>query len=818
MTLSSTPSIHPSVKTQPAQPPAAKPAGQSVTAMPSADTLSIQFAGKTAEKQADHLADLRKRGVVVAGGGGNMGSGIAANFLNIGVPVRIKEHSDEALQAGLKRIHSEVSAAVSKGLAPEGTTDLIKGGVSQDITSIPKDTGLVVEAIFENMDAKKDIFQALDKHLDKDAILASNTSSLSIDELAEASGRPDRFIGIHFFFPANKNRFVEIIPGKKTSPETIEKTKAWVRALGKTPILCNNGPGFVVNRMLVPFMNEGVKIWDEEVAKAKEAYKAEHGMEPPAEWVADQEKKLATTIEKAAKEVLWPTYSKNPNVSGLLIGPFSGLNMPEYMGLIKEIVEVLHDNLGEAYKPAQTGVDKANAFRALDRNAPDYEQKFEDLKFKLGGEEDVLHDRLPEFKDRFTGLMIGLAGQLLDEGITTPEDLNRGVAVGTKWEVSPFELINQLGPRKALKLVEKYNETNPDFTVSETLKAHAKKKKGFDLNYVETRKEGNTQFITINKPQRNNALDGALLDSLSEAFKRAEKDDSVHTIVLESVGGKHFVSGADIFKLQDDVKALADKMESRLGWLPDKLEKPLTQGRQFLHIRKFLKKGISLYNDIANSKKVVVAKVNGTALGGGTELALAADYVVASDTATFGLPEVKYGIFPAWGGTERLPQRVGSALAKFMVMEGALMDGKGNGPAILSADDARAIGLVDKVVPFTDLDAAVAEGLAEGKFDAKLKREAGMAVNHQIKGKLPSGRFSEKWERYYNASFDEIFENELKPLYGDNEKAQRAYRRAARLAWDRIGEVFAKADNTTRAKNMKEMVQNMESVSRASRK
>lgn len=756
----------------------------------------------------DYLKEFRKNGAVVSGGGGTMGSGIATNLINTGIPVSIHEAKDKFVEGGLKRINGELDKAIEKGISAPETKSLLKGGYSNDnITDIPKDTGIVIEAIFENRDAKRELFEKLDQHLSPESIIATNTSSLSVDDLATATNRPDKFIGIHFFFPAHKNRFVEIIPGEKTSTETVERTKALVRAMGKTPIVCNDGPGFAVNRMLVPVMNEGIKMFDEEMAK----FKAETP-NATAEQTATMEKQLATTIEQAAKETLWPEYSK----LGLGLGPFSGLNMPEYMGLIGEITQVLHGGLGDAYKPADTVLSKSAAFRQLNLRDEADQQKFEALKFQLGGPEDLLNDRLQGYKDRLLGLVLGTAGQLLDEGVTSPQDLNRGVQIGTQWELAPFEKINKMGADKALKLVEGYNKVNPDFYVSETLKTHAATGKTFDLNYIESRKEGSTQFITINKPQRNNAMDLDMMNNLSKAFKAAEKDDDVKTIVFESIGGKHFVSGADLPWLEGEVGNLSKSLNERLDKLPDKLQKPLVEYGTYRFVKEFLTTGISVYNDIANSKKVTVSKVNGTALGGGTELALASDYIIAGEDATFGLPEVKYGIFPAWGGTERLPQRVGSSLAKFMVMEGALMDNKGKAPGIINGAEAAEIGLADDVVPTADLDRVVEEKLASGDFTQKVDRPSGSHQNGATLATLSeNSRFREKYKQYNTSTFDQIFETVLKPLYGDNEKVQAAYERAAKLAWDRTHAVFNKPITTTKPKNMKDMLKNMQSLQKA---
>lgn len=805
-----------------AQAKSARVSGQ----MPISDKLSIHFAGVSAP--SDPLAAFKTGGVVVSGGGGTMGSGIALNLMNAGIPVNLHDAKEEFVLNGATRIQGELIEAVKRGIITdeEGrkTLKLLKGAfINETITDIPKDSAMVIEAIFENADAKKALFQKLDAHLNPEAILATNTSSLSVDELAASTSRPDRFIGLHFFFPAHKNRFIEIIPGKATSPETIAKAKAMVRAMGKTPILCQDSPGFVVNRMLVPTMNEGIKLWEREVSKALTAYAQQHGKPADAKAKALIEKQYATTIEQALKETLWPTYSKNPKTAGLLLGAFSSLNMPEYMGLIGDIAKIIQNGLGDAYAASPTVLEKSRAFKALDRKAPDYQQRLDALKYQLGGPDDILNDKLESYKNYFKGLIIGVATQLVDEGVTSPEDLNRGMMVATRWEISPFEMINQLGARKALDLVRQYKATNPEFHVAEVLKKHALLGTSFPLNYVETRKEGSVQTITINKPQRNNAVDMKLLNDFEAAFQAAEKDPGVKTIIFESVGGKHFVSGADIFAFQDEVKAKTAEIAGKQGRfrsrLPRMFRKQVDQGQLYVKtVRPFLSKGYEVFNQIAESKKVTIAKVNGTALGGGSELALAADYIVASDEATFGLPEVKYGIYPAWGGTERLAKRVGRAMATFLILEGSLMDGKGKGPAILNADEAKQIGLVDQLTDGPNLDQAVRDGLASGAFATKPKRESvkfieGAGLSEFYARNLTSKTLIAKWNRYKTASFDDLFNNELKPLYDESEKAKRVYKRVAKLAYDRVQRGHA-PNRLMQEKELLTMVNNMQAMQR----
>lgn len=202
--------------------------------------------------------DIQRVGVV---GCGLMGSGIAQVSAMAGCQVVVHEVSPELLQKGFARIHGSLAKLVEKGrLAAdlaEATKARLKGTTSlADLA--PCD--LVIEVIVENLDAKKKLFAELGKLCQKEAIFASNTSSFPIGEMADASGRADRFVGLHFFNPVQLMKLVEVIQGAKSSPASVDAARAFATKVGKTPILAKDTPGFVVNRLLVPLLHEAVRM------------------------------------------------------------------------------------------------------------------------------------------------------------------------------------------------------------------------------------------------------------------------------------------------------------------------------------------------------------------------------------------------------------------------------------------------------------------------------------------------------------------------------------------------------------------------------
>lgn len=204
-------------------------------------------------------------------GCGLMGSGIAQVTAEAGYPVVVREVEQAFLDRGLGMIEKNWARAVEKGkLTAEAKAKAaanLRGTLSlADL----RDCDLVIEAIIENIEEKKTLFAALDQICPPETILASNTSSLTVIEMAMATRRPDRVCGLHFFNPVPVMGLVEVIPGLATSPETTARMKAFGEALGKTVVLAGDAPGFVVNRILCPLLNEAIFVLGEGLASVED--------------------------------------------------------------------------------------------------------------------------------------------------------------------------------------------------------------------------------------------------------------------------------------------------------------------------------------------------------------------------------------------------------------------------------------------------------------------------------------------------------------------------------------------------------------------
>ncbi len=196
-------------------------------------------------------------------GCGLMGSGIAQVCAAAGYKTIVREVDDIALNKGLGRIRKFLDDGVAKGKVGADARDKVIGNLSGTTTfSGLGECDLVVEAIIENLEDKRQAYAALEKIVRRDAIFVSNTSSLCITELAAASSRPDRFGGLHFFNPVPLMKLVEVIRALTTSDETYQAVFAFAQSLGKEPITAPDRPGFIVNRLLVPYLLDAIRAYE----------------------------------------------------------------------------------------------------------------------------------------------------------------------------------------------------------------------------------------------------------------------------------------------------------------------------------------------------------------------------------------------------------------------------------------------------------------------------------------------------------------------------------------------------------------------------
>lgn len=247
-------------------------------------------------------------------GAGTMGSGIAQAFAQKGHEIMLSDIKIEFSEGGKAKIKKGLDRRVQKGKMDQADADAIANRITPCLNDQLDDCDLIVEAAIENMAIKKETFKKLDETVKKDCIFASNTSSLSVTEIGAGLSRP--LIGMHFFNPAPVMKLIEVIPGINTPQETVDKIVSISEELGKTPVVVKEGPGFVVNRILVPYINEGISILEDGLAKPED---------------------IDTAMKLGANHPMGP----------LELGDLIGLDV------VLAIMEVLYNEFGDSkYRPA----------------------------------------------------------------------------------------------------------------------------------------------------------------------------------------------------------------------------------------------------------------------------------------------------------------------------------------------------------------------------------------------------------------------------------------------------------------------------------
>ncbi len=212
--------------------------------------------------------EIKTVGVI---GCGLMGGGIAQVAAQAGFKTVVREVNDDVLQKGLARIDKFLSRSVEKGKMTAEQKDAVMANLhgTTDLAAL-KECDIIIEAVVENIDLKKEIFSELDKTCPAHTIFASNTSSLTVTEMAAATNRPDRFVGLHFFNPVPVMKLVEVVRTIATSQETFDKAFAFGTSLGKEPIACKDNSGFVVNLLLVPYLLDAIRAVENGVASVED--------------------------------------------------------------------------------------------------------------------------------------------------------------------------------------------------------------------------------------------------------------------------------------------------------------------------------------------------------------------------------------------------------------------------------------------------------------------------------------------------------------------------------------------------------------------
>jgi len=629
-------------------------------------------------------------------GAGTMGGQIAQTIAAAGISVVLKDIDDALVQAGLDEARNvtsgQISKLVEKGkLTPEQGQAQIEEilGRIHGSTSYASfgDVDFVVEAVPEKIEIKQAVFAELDAATPGHAILASNTSSLSITEIGEATLRPEKVIGFHYFYPASIMPLIEIVEGEETSAETVGAAVTFAQAIRKQPITCAEVPGFVVNRIL----NSGTsEIWREQEEKGLSIKKIDEGL----------------------------------GGAGVIpIGPYQLINL---LGLdtVLHVAEHLVESYGEERFYVPKGMQKLVADGKLGAKTGGDGFYDADGEANIPGDGDPDIDELVEMLSLKTFLEACL---VLEEGVASHRDIDFGMMAGAGLDprrglLPPFMKADSEGLDKVLERMENAHERHGERftppTILRRLVAQGRlgqqSGQGFyayplpdaeqpaEVVKLETRSDGVAIAWLANGQM--NSISPQVIEDLGKVWAKT-KTSGIHALVIASSNPFLYSAGADI-------KAFTAMDEAG--------------GEQLIHTAH------ALFRELGSEGIATIAAVNGLAFGGGCELAMSCDVRIAARSALFGQPEIKLGIIPGFGGTQRLPRLIGSNKALEMNLIG---------DPIL-ADEAFEMGLANRVVEDHELlDTALS-------WARKLASQAPLALE-QIKrvsgaGDLDEGIEAEK--------------------------------------------------------------------------
>ncbi len=498
------------------------------------------------------------------------------------------------------------------------------------------------------MEIKQAVLAELDACTPGHAILASNTSALSISEMALATQRPDKVVGFHFFYPASMMRLVEIVEGEDTSAETMQVATTFAQAIRKLPITCGEEPGFVVNRILNSAISE---VW---------RMQEEGGLSIKA-------------IDDA--------------VAASRVAPMGPFFLTDLLGLdtVLHVAEHLHDCYGDSFY-VHEGMSALVAAGEL--GAKTGKGFYENGEPRSDGETEFDADELAQ---RFVLKAFVEACLVLEDGMATVRDIDLGMMAGAGLIPPPFARADQTGLDVVLGQLEtaasEWGERFAPPLILRRLVAQgrlgAKTGQGFfayarpddggfeqgEAVKLETR--GDVAVAWMDRPPAN-SLSPQVITELGRLWDHVDADPAVRVLVICSANPMLWCAGADI-------KAFTT-MDAESG-------------------AEMLAEGHALLRRMESSSTVTIAAVNAVAYGGGCELAMACDVRIAAQSASFGQPEINLGIMPGLGGTQRLPRLVGTARAFELNLTGDP----------IAAAEAFEIGLVTRVVPDHELhDVAMA--------------------------------------------------------------------------------------------------------------
>ncbi len=450
--------------------------------------MAFTFAGRT----------LDRVGVI---GSGQIGPDIALHFAKVLAPYEVRvvvvDIDAGALEKGKKKLHKKVDKGVeTRAFKPE-QADRIKSGVTFTSSYAElKGAGLVVEAATEDVAVKGKIFQQLEGLLDRDALLLSNSSHLQPERIFEPLQRKERTAVVHYFFPAERNRALEVVPGPATDPAVSEFLMAFYEGIGKVPVKVGSRYGYAIDPLFEGLLQTSALLVERGVATSKQ-------------------------VDAVAQRAL-----------GLGVGPFTAHNLTGGNPITAHGLAELHEQVHPWFQPPESLLEKVRQDELWEVPG-----RGEEVAVPLDVEEKV--------SDALRATFYGLVCEVIDSGITDVADLEMAVEIALVID-PPFAAMNRLGTRRTLELVRELAEQLPGFPVATCLVEKGERDEPWEIPYVLRDDRDGVAVLTIRRPRVLNALNQDVFAELGAHAEAIAKDPSVVGAVITGFGTKAFVSGADV--------------------------------------------------------------------------------------------------------------------------------------------------------------------------------------------------------------------------------------------------------------------------------
>lgn len=565
-------------------------------------------------------------GKICVVGAGIMGHGIAEIFAVAGFPVSLYDIFPDALKKAREEIDASLQRLIKSGKIGAEHHDSIMSSItfSTDLKASLKDADLAVEAVPEDVEIKRNTIKKVESLAGDHCIIASNTSNIRITELQKGASRPGKIAGMHFFNPPAVMKLVEVVRGQLTDDDTFETLYETAKKLGKTPVkVLKDSPGFIVNRISAP---EGLFF------------------------CLLLDKKMATpeSVDAFARS------------QGMPMGPYE---LMDFVGIdtVKSSMDYYASELSQEYSRCQCFKDMVTD-KKLGRKTGQGFYVWENGKAKIPEAKPATNIELMDI----LAIDVNEAVKLLEEGVASPDDIETAVKLGTNRPFGPISVakgltnkeireklehlskifgVSVFEPARSIKegrLMEVVSGKKPE---SEKMKTTTSELASGVSGPVNVSRRGHVATVTISNG-RLNLLSEDVIEGISSAVEALSSDREIR-VVLFTGHGENFSAGADLSKF---VNSPMDFMQ-------------------------LSRKGQKVFKSITEMPQLTVSLLRGYVLGGGMELSLSTDIRFSTPDAVMGQPEIRNGLVPGWGASQRLPRLTGLSRAAFLVLTGERISG-----------------------------------------------------------------------------------------------------------------------------------------------